>query len=75
MSLIFDKVKDIKGKVEKVYMFRGKLITIVSLDEEGIISYYFKIHDKNNKKDYYSTIPCNNLTECEKNSMKVVKKI
>ena len=58
------------GEIKKRYFHKGKLVFLLLIDKH----YCFKIEDKCNKKEYYSDL-YPTLSECEKDSYKVVKNI
>ena len=58
------------GEIKKRYFHKGKLVFLLLIDSH----YCFKIEDKCNKKEYYSDL-YPTLSECEKDSYKVVKNI
>ena len=58
------------GEIKKRYFQKGKLVILLLIDNH----YCFKIDDKCNKKEYYSDL-YPTLSECEKDSYKVVKNI
>ena len=58
------------GEIKKRYFHKGKIVFLLLIDNH----YCFKIEDKCNKKEYYSDL-YSTLSECEKDSYKVVKNI
>ena len=58
------------GEIKKRYFHKGKLVFLLLIDNH----YCFKIEDKCYKKEYYSDL-YPTLSECEKDSYKVVKNI